>query len=367
VRLETRWVDAASLQRNNFDFLRFALASLVVFSHSFALLSGTDATEPLMRLTGGQLCSGELAVDWFFVISGFLITHSWLRGRGTWDFFCKRACRIYPAFVVAMVVCAFIVAPLATDNPTDALNRTQFLELVKGSLTLRGYGYDQAFPRNPLGAINGSMWSISYEAWCYVGVVALGLLCLLRRRRFMLVMFVVAIAVSVIFLVYRLRPGGKILGVIFGSPRIWARLLPYYMAGIVFYLFKDRIPHSTRLATLAAITLVTSALIPYGLAVALPTVGTYVLFWLAYHPRIRLEHWAVCGDFSYGIYLYAFPIQQLLIHWMPALQPLELFALAMPLSAASGLMSWHTVEKWFVYRKRSDSTRTIVVPVASAA
>ena len=361
------WADASSLQRNNFDFLRFALASLVIFSHSFALLSGTDATEPLMRLTRGQVCSGELAVDWFFVISGFLITHSWLRGRGTWDFFRKRALRIYPAFVVAMIVCAAVVAPLALDDPADAFTRGQLVEFARGAVTLSGYHHELTFPRNPLSAVNGSTWSISFEAWCYVGLVLLGLTGLLRRRRFILAVFAVLILVSLVFLVFELHPGGKWFRVIFGSPRTWARLLPYYLAGVVFYLFNDRIPHSNRLAAICAACLAAAPLIPYGVAVALPVAGTYVLFWFAFHPRVRLERWAARGDFSYGIYLYAFPIQQLLIHWIPALRPLELFALAMPLSAACGMMSWHAVEKWFLYRKKTDAGRPPVVREAAAA
>lgn len=273
------WAESSSLAGNNFDFLRWALAVLVILSHSFALLSGSDETEPLMRWTGSQLTFGGLAVNWFFVISGFLITHSWLRCKSLPRFLRKRACRILPGFVLAMLFCGLVVAPLASENAADAFTRSQIAALLRGILTLRGYEYARAFSANPYpGAINGSLWSISYECWCYLGVAALGLAGLLRRRRSILVLFLASIVISVLFLVLHLRPGGKWLGVILGSPRLWARLLPYYLSGVVFYLLKEYIPWSCWQAWVSATVLLAGCVFPNGLAVALPTAGTYLLF-----------------------------------------------------------------------------------------
>lgn len=69
------------LSHNNFDFLRFFLAALVIFSHSFPLLDGSKEWEPLYRFTGRQVEAGAVAVDGFFIISGFLIAQSWVRGE----------------------------------------------------------------------------------------------------------------------------------------------------------------------------------------------------------------------------------------------------------------------------------------------
>ena len=345
------WSDNASLRRNNLDFLRFFLASLVIFSHSFALLSGTDDTEPLMRLTRGQICSGAFAVDAFFIISGFLITHSWIRGRGPLDFARKRAARIYPGFIAAMLFLAFVVAPMASPDPYGSFAPGPLRNLLFGSITLRGYGYRGAFLGNPWRAINGSLWSISYEVWCYVGVAMLGMIGLLRTRRFVLSLFVVSLLCSVLYAALHLRLGGKILGVIFGSPGLWARLLPYYLAGVVFYLFRDLIPCRAWLASAAAVVLGIAVFVPYGMTVAVPIAGTYLLFWFAFNPAIPLQGWAKYGDFSYGIYLYAFPIQQLLIHWFSPLKPMGLLALSLPLSIGFGIGSYHFVEKRFISRK----------------
>src|SRR5688572_2620108 len=94
----------ASHRRNNFDFLRFALATLVIFSHSFDMLAGSNAGNPLMAASDGQLDFGTLAVELFFILSGYLIAQSFVTSRGVGDYLKKRALRIYPAFVATCVL-----------------------------------------------------------------------------------------------------------------------------------------------------------------------------------------------------------------------------------------------------------------------
>jgi peptidoglycan/LPS O-acetylase OafA/YrhL len=344
------WRDPACWRKNNCDFLRFFLASLVIFAHSFVMLSGTDRTEPLMILTG-QLPSGALAVDGFFILSGLLVTSSLVRSRGTLDFLGKRARRIYPGFALAVLVGAFIVGPVAASDPRIPFAPGEIARTMQAIVTLKGDFQQYAFLDNPFPkSLNGSLWTISYEAWCYVGVMLLGL-CGLLKRRTVLAIFILSIAVSVVWEAMHPAVGVGFLGRIFGWPENWARLIPYYLSGVTFYLYRDRLPFSGRLAAASALALVVGAVVPHGLAVALPTFGAYLLFWIAFHPRLPLHDWAKRGDFSYGIYLYAFPIQQLLVKfWRPHLSPLLLFAISTPLAIAAGAASWHLVEKRFLHR-----------------
>src|SRR5688500_730215 len=92
-------VAAERFRQNNFDFLRLALAVLVILSHSYYLVSGTEDSEPLMRASRGQIEMGALAVNFFFIISGFLITHSWFSAPRVRDYLKKRVLRIFPGFV----------------------------------------------------------------------------------------------------------------------------------------------------------------------------------------------------------------------------------------------------------------------------
>jgi peptidoglycan/LPS O-acetylase OafA/YrhL len=104
--------------------------------------------------------------------------------------------------------------------------------------------------------------------------------------------------------------------------------------------------------------------LPWVMPLALP----YLLFWLALHPSIRLNNFARYGDFSYGTYLYAFPIQQLLICWLPAISPPALFVIAAPASIAAGAVSWYAVERRFMRRRGTAGQpppRTLMRPGCS--
>jgi peptidoglycan/LPS O-acetylase OafA/YrhL len=336
---------------NNFDFLRFTFALAVILSHSYALLRGGEA-EPLMRSTRGQISLGALAVDSFFIISGFLVTHSWLHSASTSSYFKKRILRIYPAFVVATLAVVAIVFPLASKSGLRIYAAVRPMSVLGSMVQLRGYEPPGLFPANLSHAANGSLWSISYEFWCYAGIALFGLCGVLKRRWLLAAIFCAAISISLVFLGWKLTPGGKFFGVVLGFPAFWARLLPYYLAGTLFYLYRNSIPRSAGIASAAAGSIALGAVIPFGLAVVLPISWTYLIFWFAFHPTVQLHGWARFGDFSYGLYLYAFPIQQLLIMWSGVrLSPITLFASAVPFTILAAIVSWHVVEKRFLRMK----------------
>jgi peptidoglycan/LPS O-acetylase OafA/YrhL len=145
-------MEEPGLRHNNIDALRLILAVLVIFSHSYVLGTGSEAAEPLLRATRGQLTLGALAVDWFFVLSGFLIAQSWERIRALGPFLVKRARRIYPGFIVAVAVCSWVVVPLArpTADTFTLSHLVDFLWTVPRLLTPAYFGafgvYLYAFP-----------------------------------------------------------------------------------------------------------------------------------------------------------------------------------------------------------------------------
>jgi peptidoglycan/LPS O-acetylase OafA/YrhL len=100
---------------NNIDLLRLVLAALVIFSHSYPLL---HVPEPVRLATRGQRSAGELAVDGFFILSGFLIARSWQSSRGLGDYLRRRVFRIYPGFLVAILFSGLIAAPSLEESPS---------------------------------------------------------------------------------------------------------------------------------------------------------------------------------------------------------------------------------------------------------
>ncbi len=345
-------------RENNFDFMRLSLAVLVIYSHGYALGLGSEIHEPFMMLTRGQVSGGVIAVDAFFVMSGFLITASAQRSRGVGSFLKKRVARIYPAFLAAALVTALLILPLSGGQflLDDWFPRTR--DLLWKTLWLTEFSYSGVFTHNPFpNVINGSTWSIPYEFWCYIGVAALMFAGILRKRSIILVLFASAWIVSILFRVEGWILGGKQLGLIFGPPQIWARMLPLYLAGVVFYLYRDRIPMRGWLAAVSFVGLIAASFFYSGWTIIFPLAGTYLIFWFAFTPQIRLQHFGRFGDFSYGTYLYAFPMEQLLVRWFGhPVQPVVLFLCATPITLAIAVASWYGVERHFLAPVRRKET-----------
>ncbi len=339
---------------NNFDFLRLVLAVAVIFSHSFPLLWGDNRDEPLMRLTGGQVTAGELAVAGFFVLSGFLITKSWLRSPGVVDYLRKRVLRIYPGFLASLAFCAFVVGPLAADRPADYWRGFPFLTFLVQGLNLQGPVTPPVFGDVVHPVMNGSLWSIRYEFLCYVGVAALGLLGVLRRPPLVLLVFVGVFTVFVLQVQVGLPIRGSRYSWVYGLPGLWPRLGSSFLAGSVFYVYRDRIVYSRGLFAAAIFGLAVAAALPFlrCLTLAIPVLGAYAFFYLGFLPAPGLRGFARRGDLSYGMYLYAFPVQQLLIERLGAgLHPLALFPLATAFTAVLAASSWRFVERPFLKLK----------------
>ncbi len=314
-----------------------------------------------MLLTRGQTTGGTIAVDSFFILSGFLITKSFLGSRSWLDYLLKRVRRIYPGFFVAMLFCMLAIVPLS--GATLAGGRLQQVgQFLLNTLQLKEFNYQHAFETNPWpGAINGSAWSISYEFWCYIGIALLGLIGFLRKPRIMQIAFWLTIAIALAFEATGWKPGGGFLGKIFGYPPFWARLLPMYLSGAVFFLYRRRIQHRLTWVVAAVAGLAIAARVPLAWSVCFPIAGTYLLLWFAYSPLAQLAGFARFGDLSYGTYLYAFPVQQVVTRYAgSSIHPIFLFAVASVITLLLAALSWHLVEKPFLQRGR----RVVRDPVA---
>lgn len=331
---------------NNVDSVRLLLALAVIWSHSFALGAGSEDREPISILTNGQMNAGNVAVFFFFSISGYLITESWLRKPDALTFLKKRFARIYPGFLVATLCAVLFFAPLGLGRPPGAIADLPWRHIVLSAVRLQDFGVSGAFGGNSLHAINGSLWSISYEFWCYLGVLCLGFAGALRRPVFLWLVLVATVATNEYLVHTGWLPGGKLLGVVFGAPFLWTRLLPYFLCGALLRLSRGWLPLSPWGALACVVALCALRFVPRGINVALPLLGTYAVLWFGLACRWRLPDLARFGDLSYGTYLYAFPLQQLVVMKMGgSASPVLVFATATPLTLIFAAASWHLVEK----------------------
>jgi len=351
-------LDHSLTRKNNFDFMRFLLASLVLFSHCFVLLRGNEGGEPLMRLSRGQLTLGSVAVNGFFVISGFLVAQSWARSSGLLDFAKKRVLRIYPGYALAILFCAFVASPLGSDGSASVFSAGPLAKIVPKIIVLSGYDPPQVFASNPVPHLtNGSLWTIRYEFLCYFVLAALALAGCLRRRLPLLGLLIAAhVAYSIPSLLGNRVAWDHVLPHLLGRLSLWPRFLTYFLMGVVFCRYHERIRYTWWAALVALGAVIVAVAIPNGLKLLLPLFGSYLLFWFAFNPAIPLARFGRWGDFSYGIYLYAFPIQQLLVQRLDtSMHPCVFFLVAMPCALVAGVLSWHLVEKRFLrlkYRRK---------------
>jgi peptidoglycan/LPS O-acetylase OafA/YrhL len=327
-------------RQNNFDALRFAAAALVILSHSFVLTGSTF--EPLAWATNGFDTLGGLGVAVFFVMSGFLITESWERDPRLKVFFTKRLLRIWPALAAAILLAVFVLGPLASSlGPGRFLSEPASWDYLWGLSILRiRYFLPGVFEGNPVArAVNGSLWTIPLEFGCYCAVAALGWLGPIPRRW-------VALATAVGLLCVDWRP----FGVDMGRPlngalvRSYARYASYFFTGAFLCLMPRSIARSRVVVLAATIVLLLCARTDYAPPVARLTLPILVLAG-AWAPVAVLQGFGRHGDFSYGMYVYAFPIQQWIVDVVPiARSPMGLFASSFPVILAAAAVSWHFLE-----------------------
>jgi peptidoglycan/LPS O-acetylase OafA/YrhL len=257
------------------------------------------------------------------------------------------------------------VVPAFSSRSFGAFSASEIGGLAS-NLLLRNYIVDSdAFGG---GAVNGSLWSIPYEFWCYLGVMALGLTPLLRWRLAYLLIAVAVMAVRVWLDMTGRRPGGGLVGTIIGFPYFWFNVLPPFLLGSAVYLYRNQVPRSVLLLVLLIAATIGAAHLPLSdvlrtavTRLLLPPTLTYMIFYVAFSPVLRAHDAARYGDFSYGTYLYAFPIQQMLVTLLKDRVSFAAYViLSLIASLLAGMASWHLVEKWFLPRLRGAGARATI-------
>jgi peptidoglycan/LPS O-acetylase OafA/YrhL len=347
-------------RRNNFDALRLIAALSVVFSHSFLIAEGSEANEPFVRLTGNQCILGLVGVFVFFIISGYLVTESWCRSPMPGRFALRRVLRIYPGLIVNVGLCAFVMGPLITSLPWPAyfsgpelgLFLVKTLALETGPLALPGV----LFANNSVGLhINGSLWTLHYEVMMYLMVVMLGMVRLLRLSTCLVL---TALGIIAVYFEKSLSPLGDI-----GE---WAWFLGFFGAGMALHFLRDRLVFDWRGAVVALVALVVFVRIGHFIML-FPLAGAYLAIWFARRYDPWLDYARYCGDLSYGVYIYGWPAEQLVMYlsggraawWQVFFGSL---ALALPMA----WLSWHGIEKWALRWGRRGTARPLAAVPAAA-
>ena len=330
---------------NAFTLIRWILASTVMFSHGWDLTQAKRGLDPSVALLGMPV--SRLAVLLFFSLSGYLVVGGLLR-RGVGRFLKNRALRLAPGLWVMLVVVPVMLWLLfgttpAADFFTHPETRAYILRnglLLGGAYTLPGI-----FEAWPVPAVNGSLWTIPYEVRCYIALAALAAIGLGQPRWRLTAIVGLGIAVHL------LVPEDAV------PVLLQARRLGFaFFLGVLVWVWRDRITMSWPLALAAAGA---ALLIPAENAAHLPVMQLgfgYLVIVAAFRlPQTVKRFSQRLPDYSYGIYIYAFPAQQVAIGF-GATEPLANIGLALLMTRPLAALSWHFVEKPALSWKRDGSS-----------
>lgn len=326
------------LQRsNNLNLIRAVAATAVLVSHAYPLTMGTSATQPFETSTGNTL--GHMAVLVFFAISGFLITASIDRSHSVRAFTLARAARLFPGLAASVLLFALVIGPLVTTLPAQVYisDPDTWSFIVRNVATIRvQFNLPGVFETNPMPVVEGSIWTLMYEIAAYICIGFAGYAGLLSRRSVATPVILAYLAVTVAFA----ASGSKTF---YQLDQFFILSQPFAM-GALAYLWRDRLPVS--LAALAPMVAVLFVLpLGPGYDLLLVVVLTYATLVLAVIPGGAIRAYNRIGDYSYGIYVYAFPVQGLMVWLAGAQTPLQNMVTAFPLTLFFSVLSWHLIEK----------------------
>lgn len=307
--------------------------------------------EPLTRIFH-TLSLGEVSVDAFFLLSGYLIAKSMDRSPSVWVYLERRILRIYPAFVVAYLISVFLLGSLLGAHPWEHAPKT----MLRLAFLWDPMRYPNATSGVLIPPLNGSMWTIVYEFRCYLLIAGAGVIGVLRRPRVMAAVTVLGLSMSIISTfggvhdsLERIGSHKIIFGIV-GDPYQTIRLTSTFLVGSLFYIYQEAIFSRMNwwIATIcAAISIALMYRDPHFAEFGVVTFGALALFWVAFRaqfgPIRRInDSW----DISYGVYLYGWPIAIFLLWLSPSLSPGTLAILGLVLAMMVGACSWWGVEKW---------------------
>lgn len=333
-------------EMNNFHFVRLTASIMVLFSHSFYLFSPLSK-DPLHTISSGIFTFGNIGVYIFLIVSGFLITKSILNSSSIKNFIWRRILRIFPALWVMVLLSVFLIGPILTNESLTNYIRNSNNYLFLKNLGLffpNNYKINAVFTSNPLGTFNGCLWTIPYEVFFYIVLLIIYVLQFFRYKLILLIQWL-------LFIVLQLYLGNKIYVYSYSSPWIlnlniesFFRLFIFFESGVLIYLFKDVIYSNRFLLKYLFFSIIIICFFRFSnfsINIILPPI---LIYFAIYNNRFSFVE--KFGDLSYGLYLYGYIVQQIIVSFkIDFMNEYLLFIFSLIISLIIAYCSWHYIEK----------------------
>jgi peptidoglycan/LPS O-acetylase OafA/YrhL len=357
--------DILDARRNNFTIVRFVLASSVIYTHSFWLIRGQAGADDLSPILGAPV--SVYAVDGFFFLSGFLVYPSLLRLGRVRPFLLARLARLWPA-LAASVLGSVLVGALFTSASLPAyLTGGETLRFLLGnlSLTFASYNLTGVTCGSAPCVINGSLWTLPWEARCYVLLAILGAIGLARPAIFGRIILPLILAGALIWDVPAVQQLAARLagpGAVYNLDMI-DRLGFCFFLGAAAYLFRGRI----KLSWLLLLGLFALNLAAHRIGFAVHIRALFIGYAVLCAGLLTARRRPISGtwpDYSYGMYIYAFPLMILINAAWPTNSYLQLALFNLLLTLPVAALSWHLLEKPVLDAFKRSHRRVDSAPLA---
>lgn len=343
---------------NNFDFLRFLFASLVIVTHAYALL-GHIELDPFNRISGRVF--SEIAVCGFFVISGFLIHQSLERSSTLVSFLRKRFVRIFPGLAAVLLLSVFVLGPVfSTLSPVAYFTDKDTWAYLFSNIFLLPLHKDLPglFTHNFETAVNGSLWTLRYEVLFYLALCLFFKTPLNLKKKIFPVLFILLTTTHLLLKFGYVKTPAALSSHLF----FFTSLGAYFSAGMTLSLFTGSLLAYKKMLFICAagIFTVSSLFMQQELFVFGMISFPVMVITLGYLYMPFLHFSKHTGDISYGTYIYAFPVQQAIIVLIPTITTEGMMLPSLFFSWLLGMLSWHLVEKKFLAKRRTAGTPALI-------
>lgn len=333
--------EALTKENNNFNLLRIVLSSLVIVYHSFALFGSGAYVDPVKNYLH-VVSTGGLSVKGFFFLSGMLVTNSLSKNSSPIHFLKSRAKRILPGYWFLIFISCFLIGPILSSlSVRDYLQSQGLWGYFFNNLSFNtSYFLPGVFEHSKY-AFNGSIWTIPMEVKCYVALLALSIVCRLTSNR-------ISPFISIMIIAMPMTPFRDWLLSSNNDPAIYM-LAPCFSLGCLFALCKDYSVPSPVIPALALIgcffiddVMIKSYMVCFSFCVL-------ILCIFSSRASLKLN---VKNDPSYGMYLWGFPLQQMIATYITN----NIFIgclISLAVAFMAGNLSWKFIEKPFMKSKRA--------------
>jgi peptidoglycan/LPS O-acetylase OafA/YrhL len=335
-------------RRNNFDLLRLIAALMVVFSHAYVLMQ-EDGNQIMFDFAGNTYFLSSFGLMIFFIISGYLVCESLFNSQSVKHFVWKRLLRIYPAYIIVTLLTAFVLGPVFTSlSLEDYFSKTKTWQFLVENIFITGSDHILPGVFNGI-SVNASAWTLALEIRLYLLLLLLFLTGVVQRRWLFT-------AVYLLFVLIRMMmPADYVKEHFHFDPSAYYQLGMFFLTGSVIYIWKEVIRIGYLPILIAGFLWFVTWWLHMPANMFEVIFFSYLILWIALKlPVLFVPR----PDISYGIYIYAWPVQMITLLLLPSLVLWQFNVITIPVIILFGLLSWHFVEKRALAGKNYFSGRS---------